>query len=68
LSNLIVLDLPGIDIILGMDWLKKYDRVIHHTKHAEWNQSGICCSPINPNGSQSECNEGYSDGGNQGSS
>jgi len=29
LSNLIVLDSPGIDIILGMNWLKKYDRVIH---------------------------------------
>jgi hypothetical protein len=34
LSNLIVLDSPGIDIILGMDWLKKYDRVIHYVKRA----------------------------------
>jgi hypothetical protein len=32
LSNLIVPDSPGIDIILGMDWLKKYDRVIHCSK------------------------------------
>jgi hypothetical protein len=28
LSNLIVIDSKGIDIILGMDWLRKYDRVI----------------------------------------
>jgi hypothetical protein len=28
LVNLIVLDSKGIDIILGMDWLRKYDRVI----------------------------------------
>jgi hypothetical protein len=28
LSNLILLDSKGIDIILGMDWLSKYDRVI----------------------------------------
>jgi hypothetical protein len=34
LSNLIVLDSPGIDIILGMDWLKRYDRVIHCVKCA----------------------------------
>jgi hypothetical protein len=27
-SNLILLDSKGIDIILGMDWLSKYDRVI----------------------------------------
>jgi hypothetical protein len=27
LANLIVLDSRGIDIILGMDWLRKYDRV-----------------------------------------
>jgi hypothetical protein len=33
LSNLIVLDSLGIDIILDMDWLKKYDRVIHYVKH-----------------------------------
>jgi hypothetical protein len=34
LSSLIVLDSPGIDIILGMDWLKKYDGVIHCMKRA----------------------------------
>jgi hypothetical protein len=28
LANLIVLDSKGIDIILGMDWLRKYDEVI----------------------------------------
>jgi hypothetical protein len=28
LANLIILDSKGIDIILGMDWLRKYDRVI----------------------------------------
>jgi hypothetical protein len=28
LSNLILLDSKGIDIILGMDWLSKYDGVI----------------------------------------
>jgi hypothetical protein len=28
LANLIVLDSKGIDIILAMDWLRKYDRVI----------------------------------------
>jgi hypothetical protein len=28
LLNLILLDFKGIDIILGMDWLSKYDRVI----------------------------------------
>jgi hypothetical protein len=27
-SNLILLDSKGIDIILGMDWLSKYDEVI----------------------------------------
>jgi hypothetical protein len=27
-SNLILLDFKGIDIILGMDWLSKYDGVI----------------------------------------
>jgi hypothetical protein len=27
-SNLILLDSRGIDIILGMDWLSKYDGVI----------------------------------------
>jgi hypothetical protein len=32
LSNLIVLDSPGIDIILGMDWFKMYDGVIHCAK------------------------------------
>jgi hypothetical protein len=33
-SNLILLDSKGIDIILGMDWLSKYDRVIHCTRKA----------------------------------
>jgi hypothetical protein len=28
LANLIILDSMGIDIILGMDWFRKYDRVI----------------------------------------
>jgi hypothetical protein len=28
LSNLIIIDSKGIDIILGMDWLRKYDKVI----------------------------------------
>jgi hypothetical protein len=28
LSNLIIIDSKGIDIILGMDWLRKYDGVI----------------------------------------
>jgi hypothetical protein len=32
LSNLIILDSLGIDIILGMDWLKMYDTVIHCVK------------------------------------
>jgi hypothetical protein len=34
LANLIVLDSKGIDIILGMDWLRKYDRVIFCAKGA----------------------------------
>jgi hypothetical protein len=34
LSNLIILDSPRIDIILGMDWLKMYDGVIQCAKHA----------------------------------
>jgi hypothetical protein len=34
LANLIVLDSKGIDIILGMDWLSKYDRVILCAKRA----------------------------------
>jgi hypothetical protein len=34
LANLIVLDSKGIDIILGMDWLRKYDRVIFYAKRA----------------------------------
>jgi hypothetical protein len=34
LSNLILLDSKGIDIILGMDWLSKYDGVIQSTKKA----------------------------------
>jgi hypothetical protein len=33
-SNLILLDSKGIDIILGMDWLSKYDGVIQCTKKA----------------------------------
>jgi hypothetical protein len=33
-SNLILLDSKGIDIILGMDWLSKYDRVIQCAKKA----------------------------------
>jgi hypothetical protein len=33
-SNLILLDSKGIDIILGMDWLSKYDVVIHCAKKA----------------------------------
>jgi hypothetical protein len=31
-SNLILLDSKGIDIILGMDWLSKYDGVIQCAK------------------------------------
>jgi hypothetical protein len=34
LVNLIVLDCKGIDIILGMDWLRKYDGVILCAKRA----------------------------------
>jgi hypothetical protein len=34
LANLIILDSEGIDIILGMDWLRKYDRVILCAKRA----------------------------------
>jgi hypothetical protein len=34
LSNLIIIDSQGIDIILGMDWLRKYDRVILCAKRA----------------------------------
>jgi hypothetical protein len=30
--SLILLDSKGIDIILGMDWLSKYDRVIQCAK------------------------------------
>jgi hypothetical protein len=36
LSNLIIIDYQGIDIILGMDWLRKYDGVILCTKRAIW--------------------------------
>jgi hypothetical protein len=32
--NLILLDSKGIDIILGMDWLSKYDGVIQCTRKA----------------------------------
>jgi hypothetical protein len=34
LANLIVLESKGIDIILSMDWLRKYDRVILCAKRA----------------------------------
>jgi hypothetical protein len=34
LANLIVLDSKGIDIILGMDWLRNFDRVILCAKRA----------------------------------
>jgi hypothetical protein len=34
LSNLIIIDSQGIDIILGMDWLRKYDGVILCAKRA----------------------------------
>jgi hypothetical protein len=33
-SNLILLDSKGIDIILGIDWLSKYDRVIQCARKA----------------------------------
>jgi hypothetical protein len=33
-SNLILLDSKGIDIILGIDWLSKYNRVIQCTRKA----------------------------------
>jgi hypothetical protein len=34
LANLIILDSKGIDIILGMDWLRKYNGVILYAKRA----------------------------------
>jgi hypothetical protein len=34
LSNLILLDTKGIDIVLGMDWLSKYDGVIQCARKA----------------------------------
>jgi hypothetical protein len=34
LSNLILIDSQGIDIILGMDWLRNYDEVILCAKRA----------------------------------
>jgi hypothetical protein len=34
LSNLIIIDSKGIYIILGLDWLRKYDGVIWFTKRA----------------------------------
>jgi hypothetical protein len=34
LSNLIIIDSKGIDIILDMDWLRKYDGVILCPKRA----------------------------------
>jgi hypothetical protein len=33
-SNIILLDSKGIDIILGMDWLRKYDGVIQCARKA----------------------------------
>jgi hypothetical protein len=33
-SNLILLDSKGIDIMLGMDWLRKYDGVIQYARKA----------------------------------
>jgi hypothetical protein len=32
--NLILLDSEGIDIILGMDWLSKYDGIIQCARRA----------------------------------
>jgi hypothetical protein len=32
--NLIILDSKGIDIILGMDWLGKYNMIIRYAKRA----------------------------------
>jgi hypothetical protein len=34
LSDLILLDSKGMDIVLGMDWLSKYDRVIQCARKA----------------------------------
>jgi hypothetical protein len=34
LSNLIIIDSKGIDIILGLDWLRKYDKVIYCANRA----------------------------------
>jgi hypothetical protein len=34
LLNLIIIDSQGIDIFLGMDWLRKDDRVILRAKRA----------------------------------
>jgi hypothetical protein len=36
LANLIILDSKGIDIIFGMNWLRKYDGVILCDKRAIW--------------------------------
>jgi hypothetical protein len=33
-SNLIIIDSMSIDLIIGMDWLRKYDRVILCSKRA----------------------------------
>jgi hypothetical protein len=46
LSNLITIDSKGIHIILGMDWLRKYDRVILCTKSypvdlRRWDHCGV---------------------------
>jgi hypothetical protein len=34
LSNLIIIDSPGIDIIIGMHWLRMYDGVIQCGKRS----------------------------------
>jgi hypothetical protein len=32
--DLILLDSIGIDIILGMDWLSKYDRIVQYARRS----------------------------------
>jgi hypothetical protein len=32
--DLILLDSTGIDIILGMDWLRKYDRIVQYARRS----------------------------------
>jgi hypothetical protein len=45
LANLIVLDSKGIDIILGMDWLRMYDGVILCVKREiRLTRDGVQCS------------------------